>query len=135
LALTELCDVGGGPTADEFFSRNFLLIFTALNRFGWLVDDPLDPNCTSEGREGLKLDFASVEARGELFTETSRPSGVEVSCMTFNGLEPSQLGSKIPPKKSGPSFCGNCGERDKSLSMLAIDASSDACPCNCRLPV
>ena len=67
LALAELWEVGSGPTVDEFFSRNFLLMFTALKRFGWLVDEPLDPNCTREGREGLEADFASAGGGSRVF--------------------------------------------------------------------
>lgn len=103
LALTELWDEGSGPTVDEFFSRNFLLIFTALNRFGWLVDDPFEPNCTSEGREGLEGDFESVGDRDGLFTATSRPSRVESSCESFRGPEPSPPRSEMP-NESDPSL-------------------------------
>lgn len=50
------------------------------------------------------MDFASVGIGGEPLTGSSALSRVEVSCVSFNGLELSQLGSEIPSDKSGPSF-------------------------------
>jgi hypothetical protein len=35
LTAVELEEVGVEPGPEEFFSRNFLLILTALNLFGW----------------------------------------------------------------------------------------------------
>lgn len=55
--MEEAIKVACDPEAVEFFSRNFLLIFMALNRFGWGatgVDEELglefDPKGTREGR-------------------------------------------------------------------------------------
>lgn len=119
-----------------FFSRNFLLMFTALNRFGCGAADAdregctwVEPNGTSEGREGGALAWASavVSWRALVSTE-SVPSTIGLSSAGF-----SAAGSSADAAFSmGISFTSlpiSSGCKVISAVSCAIDASQHACQC------
>lgn len=128
-------EVGDGPEVVEFFSRNFLLMFTALNRLGWegAAEVPW-PSWTSDGRAGFEEGLLSAAAVGVLASETSEASITTLVVAPSSAPNPSPPRPEISSTGPCPSLPDCCGDTVGILSVLAIDASDDACLCFC-LPV
>lgn len=121
--------------AGEFFSRNFLFMFTALNFLcGWDAEvEDWEPNWTRVGRAGVfagrvsamevRVEFQSLDVTEDRVVETVSET-LLASSLTEVGPAPASAGGT---ETGISSLVLDSDGRVDSCSVFAINASEDAC--------